>query len=162
MTPQIPHTADSANDYRIEKVRHSVLLTLTGGMTLTGDIFLQPTTRYRSGPQHPAELFNEPESFIPVAGIWGSLLVAKDQIIRVEFEAPPADSPIEGGATATIDVTCTDGGVYGGTVRLDVRADRSRLLDFLNGVHEHFLMLESPNGICLVNRRHIVHVHQGR
>jgi hypothetical protein len=162
MTPRVPPVADSANEYRIEKVRHSVSLALAGGTTLVGDIFLQPTTRYRAGPQHPAELFNEPEPFIPLAGTGGSVLVAKEQIIRVEFEAPRADTPIEGGATASIDVTCTDGGVYGGTVRLDVRADRSRLLDFLNGVHELFLMLESPNGICLVNRRHIVYVRQRR
>lgn len=161
MTPRA-NRANPVNEYHVEKVRHRVSLTLTGGKTFVGDVFLQSSTRYRSGPQHPTELFNEPEAFIPVAATGGSVLVAKEQIIRVEFEAPSIDGPHDGGTTASIDVTCTDGGVYGGAVRLDVRANRSRLLDFLNGVDERFLMLESPTGICLVNRRHVVHVRQRR
>jgi hypothetical protein len=37
-------------------------------------------------------------------------------------------------------------------MRLEVRADRPRLLDYLNDIHQRFLMLYSDNGVRLVIR----------
>ncbi|HXT14886.1 MAG TPA: hypothetical protein VN706_04610 [Gemmatimonadaceae bacterium] len=149
------------SEYRIEKVRRRVSLVMAGGERLHGDIFLQPTARYHSGPQEPLDLLNESDAFLPVDMDGRNLsLVAKDQIIRVQYEERAADTEMDGVALASVEIHCTDGSVVGGTIRLETRADRPRLLDFLNGGgdHERFLRLRMPNGVCLVNRRQIAQV----
>lgn len=154
----------SGSEFRIEKVRRAVVLTLSDGSALEGDVFLQPTARYRAGAQEPAELFNEPEPFVPVAMADRSLvLVAKSQVYRVQFAADAADTPMGGvEAEAAVDVVFPDGSVAGGALRLETRAERSRLLDFLNDEQQAFITLRSSFGITLINRRHIVQVRQRR
>lgn len=151
------------SEYRIEKVRRSVTLRLAGGVTLAGDIFVQPTARFRAGPQEPADLLNEPEAFIPVATVEDELmLVAKDQIEHVQFPADGSDTHNDGVADAAVEVWLTDGTSLSGVLRLETRADRSRVLDFLNDEQQRFLTLRTPFGTCLVNRRHITQVRQRR
>ncbi|HVX38482.1 MAG TPA: hypothetical protein VHB25_02825 [Gemmatimonadaceae bacterium] len=151
------------SEYRIEKIRRGVTLRLAGGATLAGDVFVQPTARFRAGPQDPAELFNEPEPFIPIATVEDELiLVAKDQVAHVQFPGDSADTAIEGIADAAVDVWLADGTSLSGVLRLETRADRSRVLDFLNDEHQRFLALQTPFGICLVNRRHITQVRHRR
>ncbi len=149
------------SEYRIEKVRRTVMLRLSDGATVSGDVFLQPTARFRAGPQHPSDLFNEPEPFIPIATVDEELvLIAKDQIAHVQFPADGADTHLEGIADAAVDLWLADGTVLNGVVRFATRADRSRLLDFLNDDDQRFLTLQTPFGTCLVNRRHITQVRQ--
>lgn len=151
------------SEFRIEKVRRCAVVTLAGGGTVQGDFFLQPTARYRVGPQHPAELFEEPDPFLPLAIAADQLVfIAKAQVIRVQFAADPADTEVGGVEEASVDVTCTDGSVASGQLRLETRADRPRLLDYLNGETQQFLTLHSPDGILLINRRQIVQVRQRR
>src|SRR5437763_222545 len=99
------------SEYRIEKVRRRVSVAVMGGETLEGDIFLQPTARYRAGPQDPGELFNEADPFVPLAtgGEGGDLvLLAKEHITRVEFPADPADTDLGGVGEAAVDVGFAD------------------------------------------------------
>lgn len=149
------------SEYRIEKIRRSVTMRLAGGATLAGEVFVQPTARFRAGPQHPADLFNEPEPFVPIATVDDELvLVAKDQIAHVQFPGDGADTGVEGGSDATVDVWLADGSSLSGVLRLETRADRSRVLDFLNDEQQRFLTLHTPFGTCLVNRRQITQVRQ--
>lgn len=152
------------SEFRIEKIRQAVTVTLATGKQLTGEIFLQPTARYRSGPQHPAELFNEPEPFIPVSVADELLLVAKDQVMTVQFADDSADTDSEGveEEEASVDVVFSDGSETGGQLRLETRVERPRLLDFLNDDHQRFLTLRSPQGVILINRRRIAQVRQRR
>jgi hypothetical protein len=151
------------SEFRIEKVRRRVMITMAGGGTLQGDVFLQPSARYREGPQSPAELFAEPEPFVPVATSGDHLvLIAKDQVYRIQFERDAADTELEGVEEATIDVTFPDGSMTSGQLRLETRADRPRLLDYLNDDQRQFLPLRSPHGIVLINRRQIVQIRQRR
>lgn len=151
------------SEFRIEKIRRRVTIDMAGGSSLQGDIFLQPTARYRPGAQHPAELFNEPDPFVPVATADAELvLVAKEQVLRVQFDRDAADTGQEGVEEAAVDVVFPDGSVASGELRLETRADRPRLLDFLNDDHQAFLTLRSPEGIILINRRRIAQVRQRR
>lgn len=155
--------SESTSEYRIEKVRRRVLLVLTGGARLHGDLFLQPSARYRSGPQDPADLMNDAEPFVPVA-LDGHVMtfLAKDQIIRVQYEEQSTDASEEGAASAAVEIHCADGTTLSGTLRLELPADRPRLLDYLNGESAAFLRLVIPSGVCLVNRRQITQVrHRG-
>jgi hypothetical protein len=147
------------SEYRIEKVRRRVSVTLSGGTMLHGEIFLQPTARYRAGPQEPAELFNETEAFLPLAtGTEESVLLAKRHVSRVQYDAEAADTDGRGGVDAAVEVVFTDGTRLSGQLRLETRTDRSRLLDYLNGDNQRFLTLRSSNRIWLVNREQIAQV----
>jgi hypothetical protein len=168
------------SEYRIEKVRRRVSVALSGGVELEGDIFLQPSARYRSGPQDPAELFNEPEAFIPLAiGADESVLLAKDHVTLVQYTDDEADTFIDGSTAGgadrrqaarddsqgiatgmSVEVVLSDGSLVDGELRHEMRSDRSRLLDFLNGGHQRFLTLRSPAGVCLINWRQIAQMRQ--
>lgn len=150
---------ESTSEYKIEKVRRRVLIVITGGARMHGDLFLQPTARYRAGPQDPADLLNDAEPFLPVA-LDGHVMtfIAKDQIIRVQYEESPADTSPKGAAPASVEIHCTDGTAMTGTLRLEMPADRPRLLDYLNGESAAFLRLVMPTAVCLVNRRQITQV----
>jgi len=149
------------SEYRIEKVRLHVALAVVGGGALEGDIFLQPSALYRMGPQDPAELFNEAESFIPFdMGAKGMILLAKDQVMRVQFTGASADTDIDGVEGVPVEISLTDGSRVEGDMHFDPRIDGPRLLDFLNRHHERFLTLTCAPGVCLVNWRQIAQVRQ--
>ncbi|MDB4875489.1 MAG: hypothetical protein JWM41_1935 [Gemmatimonadetes bacterium] len=151
------------SEYRIEKLRRPVKVALVGGATLDGDIFLQPSARYRTGPQEPAELFNEEDEFVPLATTGDELvLLAKAQIRTVEFGAGLTDTPFAEVAGAAVDVVLADGSVVAGELRMEIRASRPRLLDFLNEDSQRFLTLRSSSSLCLVNRRLIAQVRHRR
>jgi hypothetical protein len=151
------------SEYRIEKVRRHVSLALSGVGTLKGDIFLQPSARYRAGPQDPAELFNEPEAFIPfVTDADDLILLAKERVAWVQFDDEDSDTSPDGTPGTSVEVVLTDGSRLDGELRLDTRSDRSRLVDFMNGGHQRFLSLRSPAAICLVNWREIAQVRERR
>jgi hypothetical protein len=61
-----------------------------------------------------------------------------------------------------VDLVLADGSVAGGELRLETRASRSRLLDFLNEDSQRFLALRSPSCVRLVNRRQIAQVRHRR
>lgn len=149
------------SEYRIEKVRRRVTVTLVGGATLDGEVFLQASARYRLGPQDPADLFNEAEPYVPLAVGSELVFVAKDQVTQVQFPAPAADTELDGvSEDVAIAVVFADGSAASGDLRLETRVDRSRLLDYLNGDHQRFMTLRSPAGVCLINRRHVAQVRQ--
>jgi hypothetical protein len=151
------------SEYRIEKLRRPVTIVLAGGATLAGDVFLQPSARYRAGPQDPSELFNEDDQFIPLAGGGDELvLVAKDQIRTVQFGVDAADTSPQGVAGVTVDVVFADGSACSGDLRMETRASRSRLLDFLNEDTQQFLTLWSSSSVYLVNRRQVAQVRPRR
>jgi hypothetical protein len=149
------------SEYRIEKVRRRVSVTLTGGTMLHGEIFLQPNARYRAGPQEPSELFNESEAFLPLAtGGDDLVLLAKRHVSRVQYDADSTDTDGRGGVDAAAEIVFIDGTRLSGQLRLETRTDRSRLLDYLNGDNQRFLTLRSSTRIWLVNREHIAQVLQ--
>jgi hypothetical protein len=151
------------SEYRIEKVRRGVTVVLAGGAKLTGDVFLQPAARYHTGAQEPDELFNEDEPFVPLAVADNQLVIlAKDQIALVQYSGVTADTPIGAVAGASVDLVLADGATCSGELRIETRASRSRLLDFLNEEHQRFLTLRSPDCTCLVNRRHVAQVRPRR
>jgi hypothetical protein len=63
---------------------------------------------------------------------------------------------------ATVDVTFSDGTITSGHLRLETRADRPRLLDFLNNATQRFFVLRAPQGSILINRRQIAQMRQRR
>jgi hypothetical protein len=149
------------SEYRIEKLRRAVTLVLRGGTSITGEVFLQPTARYRPGPQQPDELFNEDEPFVPIATADDQLLLlAKDHIAMVQYAATAADTPVGGVSGTAVELVFADGTTCSGELQMETRASRSGLLDFLNEEHQRFLTMRTAHGVCLVNCRQIAQAVQ--
>ena len=149
------------SDFRIEKGRAAVVLTMAGAGTIQGEMFVQANSRHRAGPEHPEDILNDEEPFFPMVLDSGeTLLIAKDQVLQAEMEDSTIQSLIENGAVrpAAVELTLAGGNAYSGTLFLEVRADRPRLLDFLNKFEHRFFLLHSSNGVRLINRHFIEHV----
>ena len=151
------------DDYRIEKSRLSVVVVTAGGERMAGELFVQPFSRYRMGPEQAPDIMNAAEPFFPFATADGdTVLVAKDQVREVEIafgdgeEGEPESAA--GARCALIEVTLSDGAAVTGSVYLQAPTDRPRLLDFLNRFDSRFLTLYAPGGARLVNRRLIERV----
>jgi hypothetical protein len=151
------------DDYRIEKSRLSVVVVTAGGERMAGELFVQPFSRYRMGPEQAPDIMNAAEPFFPFATADGdTVLIAKDQVREVEIpshEGDEADPESETGArSALIEVTLADGAAVSGSVYLQAPTDRPRLLDFLNRLDTRFVTLHAPGGARLVNRKLIERV----
>ena len=147
------------SDYRIEKVRYPVELTLASGDRLQGDIFLQAFARFRAGPEEPLDVLNEPERFLPLELSSGELLlVQKQQIAVVATALPETDYAAETGIIGMhVDISFVFGETRRGSVFPELRADRARLVDFLNRTPLHFLPFFTADQLLLVSVAHIAY-----
>ena len=150
------------SDYRIEKIRCPVEVTLTNGHRLDGDVFIQASTRFRAGPEEPLDLLNDDESFLPlVLATGGAFLVHKAHIAVVGMPFPSGDDAIDRAVVGMkVELTLIDGSSHVGSIFPEVRADRQRLLDALNALSLPFVALFTTEQLRLVNRRHIAYVRQ--
>ena len=151
--------SDATNEYRIEKVRRAVELTLANGQRLEGDVFVQFTARFRAGPADPLDLLNDDETFLPlVIGSGDAYLVQKAQIAVVGTRLPEGDDAVDRALVGmNVELTLIDGSTHIGSLFLEVRATRRRLVDALNDLSSPFLALFTADQLRLVNRRHIAY-----
>jgi hypothetical protein len=153
-------TIPTNNEYRIEKDRLPVTLTLASGAKLSGTVFVQSYVQRRSGREQASDVLNSREPYFPLAGDDGETqLIAKDQVVEVEVSDDEDDALSAMIArTATVEITTISGATRIGAVYLEVRNDRPRLLDFLNQFDQRFLTLHAADGLRLINRRLIERV----
>jgi hypothetical protein len=152
MTVQVNRPLDL---YRIEKERLQVTLTMLGGAEVRGFIFVQPRPQGHTAHAEPAALFNDREPFFPLELESGEvLLVSKDRVLEISgFALAEEDEMIRASAPmALLEITLAGGITHYGSMRLEVRGGRRRLLDLLNSSTQRFLVLYTDNGIRLVNR----------
>ena len=153
---------DTIRLFRVEKLRRAVRVVLTDGRRLDGDVFLAERTRSRAEPQEPIDLLNEEAPFFPFfLNEQEVLLVAKEQVTRVETAAPDGEAiaDMPDGAMA-VEITLIDGSSISGFVPLEKRGEQTRLLDFLNGYLKRFVPVFWGEQVCLVNRSLIASVSQ--
>ena len=148
------------SDYRIEKVRRRVEVTLANGRRLEGDVFVQAYNRFRGGHEEPVDLLNDDSLFLPLVVETGEVyLVHKEQIASVMTSLPDGDDAAERGVVGMrVEVTLIDGSVHTGSIFPEVRADRTRLIDVLNDGVQFFHSLFTADQLRLVNRHHIAYV----
>lgn len=152
--------SDAMSDYRIEKSRRTVEVTLTNGRRLDGDVFVQTATRFGTGPEEPLDLLNDDEPFLPlVLSTGGAYLVHKAQIAVVGTRLPEGDDAVERAVVGMkAELTLIDGSTHVGSIFPEVRANRQRLIDALNDLSLPFVALFTAEQLRLVNRRHIAYV----
>jgi hypothetical protein len=147
------------NDVRIEKERVAVSITMVGGELLSGSLFA-PQIYPPGGQEDPLQLLNEPEPFFPLGLSTGEvLLISNNRVLEIVPDAPSGGEELPGSApTALIQLTLAGGLTHVGSVRLEVRASRPRVLDFMNYCTEHFISLRTDEGVRLINRKMIERV----
>lgn len=147
------------SDYRIEKVRHHVKLLLGSGIEVEGDIFLQSFARFRAGPEEPLDVLNDAAPFLPVVRASDQLLlVQKSQIALVSTPLPESEDPAEAGTIGMhVEITFVNGETRTGSVFPELRADRPRLIDFLNNTPLRFLPLFTAEQLLLFSTAHIAY-----
>jgi hypothetical protein len=147
------------SDYKIEKVRHGVRVTLASGKKIEGDIFLQAFARFRAGPEGPLDVLNDSAPFLPLVLPSGELmLVQKSQIAVIGTALPSDDDAADAGVVGMhVDITFVHGETLTGSVFPELRADRPRLVDFLNNTPERFVQLFGIDQLMLINIAHIAY-----
>jgi len=150
-------------DYKIAKLRCPVVLTLTDGQELRGDVFVQPVSRFRPEPQGAADFLNEDDPYFALvqASPNPALLIAKDSVRRAEAPLPEGDDTLEFPRVGmNVEITMLGGEVCTGSLFPDMRAERARLLDFLNSYTYRFLAIFDPHKVTLVHRQAIAHARE--
>ena len=150
------------SDYRIQKLRRTVEVTLANGHRLDGELFVQAMARFRVGPEEPLDLLNDDDSFLPLAMPAGDVrLVQKAHIAIVGAPLPRGDEAVETGVVGMrVEFTLIDGSAHVGSVFPELPADRPRLVDYLNDTPHRFLALFTADQLRLVNRVHIAYACQ--
>jgi hypothetical protein len=150
---------DMTDDYRIEKTRRRVDVTLANGRRMEGDVFVQPFARFRSGPEEPLDLLNDEDPFLPLALTNSDLLlVQKSQIAVVSTALPDVDDSVDRGVVGMhVELGLIDGSTLNGSIFPEVRLGRPRLVDILNDTKQPFIALFGTDHLQIVNRSHIAH-----
>ena len=154
------------SEYRVEKVRRQLALVLRSGEHLEGEVFLRPLSRLRSRPEDPSDLLNDPEPFFALVRDGEAVLVAKENVARADTTYDPQEledietSSLGASLGVPVEVTLVDGSVCAGSIFLESRSDRPRLLDYLNGHRNRFLPVVAATQVVLLNTHTIAHVRE--
>jgi hypothetical protein len=143
------------HEFRIEKDRCSVMLSLVSGETIAGAMFVQHAEESDSRRESARDVLNSAERFFPMETADGeTLLVAKDRVVDVLAELPGDDDELRRASarSARLDIVLCGGVVRRGLVMLELPSDQPRLLDYLNRLSERFLVLYGADGTRLINR----------
>lgn len=145
------------SDYRIQKVQHHVEVTLANGQRLEGAIFLQAFARFRAGPELPLDALNDGDLFLALRLDSGEVvLVQKAQIAVVQTDLPEDDTEASVVGMRT-EFALANGTTCSGSIFPELRADRPRLVDFLNDTPLKFIPLFAAEHLLLVSRAHIAY-----
>ena len=150
------------SDFRIEKLRRHLDLVLTDGTRLEGDVFLRPVSKHRSRPEEPGDMLNDAEPYFALMRSGEAVLVSKASVARAETTLEQNGHHDEALASlgVPVEVTQTDGSTCSGSIFLETRYDRPRLLDFLNSYSRRFLPVVDARQVFLVNTQTIAHVRE--
>lgn len=155
---QMPQTH---NEYFIEKEQLPVEVTIVTGEELTGALFVQPTWRRPSLEFDAPVLLNLPDAYIPLQLANGKTrLIAKAHLVLIRGTSAEIANGIEElGEPAAVVMRCSNGIIVRGNLMIARITSNTRVLDYLNRSAEEFILLHESDGVVLVNRRHIVVVH---
>lgn len=149
------------NEFFIEKEQLPVQVTMVTGEELDGSLFVQPTWRRPSIEFDAPVLLNLPDAYFPLQLVNGKTrLIAKAQVVFMRGTTTESDGGMdELGDPAAVVIRCSSGIVIHGELRIARVTSNTRVLDFLNRSAEEFILLHQEHCAILVNRRHIVIVH---
>jgi hypothetical protein len=130
---------------------------MMGGEILRGSVFIHSSSQRPFELEDVSELFNSGEQFFPLElETEEVILVSKARVAEVADAGgeDASDQPLSGSPapTALLQVVLMGGDVRVGSIRLEARPDRARVLDYLNRLNARFLTLYTSNEARLINR----------
>ena len=141
------------NDYRIEKRRLAVAVTLMSGTRLDGELFIQSSGRYHGELEDAPEVLNAEDPFFPLALRNGdAILIAKENVRCVAVARRDVHEDEALGIPTRVEVSLRDGERLTGSLIIEPVNGFSRVLDFLNRRQERFLPLFGRESVLLINR----------
>ena len=149
------------NEYFIEKEQLPVEVTMVTGEELSGALFVQPTWRRPSIEFDATVLLNLPDAYVPLQLANGKTrLIAKAHLVLLRGTSTESFKEAdELGDPAAVVMRCTNGVIVRGNLMIARISSATRVLDYLNRSAEEFILLHESDGPVLVNRHHIVVVH---
>jgi hypothetical protein len=132
---------------------------MVGGELLSGSLFA-PQIYPPGGLEDPMRLLNEPEPFFPLGLPTGEvLLISKARVLEIGLDGSSGAEELPGSApSALLQLTLAGGLTHVGSVRLEVRTTRPRVLDYMNYCMDRFMALRTDEGVRLINRQMIERV----
>lgn len=143
------------HEFRIEKDRCAVRLSLVSGETITGAMFVQHAGEGDPRRESAVDVLNSAEPFFPVEVAEGeTVLVAKDRVVEVLAARPTDEDELRRASarSALLEIVLSGGVVRSGLVLIEMPAGQPRLLDYLNRLSDRFLVLYATEGTRLLNR----------
>lgn len=142
-----------SSDYRIEKTRLPVSVTLMSGACVEGALYVQASGHHFGALEDAPEVLNNAEPFFPFAlDSGGTTIVAKDNVRSLTTTRRDVHDDAALGLATRVEVTLRDGARLTGTVFVEPISGSSRILDFLNRHSERFVMLFRGDEVILLNR----------
>jgi len=155
------------SEFRIEKRRAEVSLTLATGATVHGCFFLSGSRARRAGPERVFDLLNAETGFFPfeLAGETGphTVLYNRSQVVIVTLLDGAVEAQLDPGYAVaterTVHMLLSTGETVDGRVKVYRPAGRDRLSDYARGV-EAFRYVETDSATVIVNSAHIVELRE--
>ena len=141
-------------DLRIPTVAIAAEVLLQSGEKLAGQVFLPLLASRHSGRPRPDEWVNQPTGFFPFLpeGRPHAVILNKDTVQIISMDLSPELSVEDASTGFTSRVALRLGEkVLEGTLLIDMPAERTRVLDYLNH-GEHFIPLWGTDAYHLVRK----------
>lgn len=147
--------------YRVPKRPLVVQIRTTHGGDEPVTVFLSEQSENHAGPETPLELFGGGQAFVPIELATGDVcFLSCDHIISVTL--PPGIESTASefcGVVVKVALVMVDGLRFEGGIAYEAPDSSSRIQDHLNNPVS-FVELHTPDGVKLVNKRHIAHVSE--
>jgi hypothetical protein len=144
------------DERRVEKEIRLVVVELSDGKKISGEVFLRRHEARRAGPQKIGDLLNGELAFMPMKIPGGVLMINVEQIVSVEVAMDDEmDELMTLGKRYEVVMTMADGQERGGTVYVNLPEGTSRFKDYINQPLRFFPLFH-PASILYINRRYIL------
>jgi len=155
------------SEFRIEKRRAEVALSLATGATVRGCFFLSGSRATHVGPERVADLLNAETGFFPfeVADEGGphTVLLNRSQVVVVTLLDNPVEAQLDPGYSVAserlVHMLLSTGRTVDGRVRVYCPTGRDRLSDYARAA-ETFRYVETESATVIVNSTHIVELSE--
>jgi hypothetical protein len=137
--------------------RLQVRVVMVEGMSIEGDLHLQPSTALHETRETPLELLNREDRFFSLTLEGGSVVfLAKAQVAVLGYQGPVSHDPDRESAALHIglEVIMIGGDEYRGFAATELPPNRSRASDYLNAPEPFFSLIVGETTVCL-NRSYV-------
>jgi hypothetical protein len=149
------------SDFSLPRTPVPGRLLLTQGVSRPGQIYVMERVPHHDGPETVLELLNRPEGFFAFRPVEDDeiLLVSKVQTVSLSVDRQvPITDPVRLSAARMlgVEVVLVGGATLGGWASVELPAQHSRLLDYLNASHDAFFAVWSHASTHYVNRAYVL------